>query len=79
MKRVRGVPLGVFLFLSLLIQQQSYPSLEVLRGTSVGYLRRYPNMLLEYFLHHTDCCFFVLICRQDSIMDGEGNTQNANN
>ena len=30
-------------------------------------------MLLEHVLHHPDCCFFVLICHQDSIMDGKSN------
>ena len=70
MKRVTGVPLGVFLFLLFLIQQQSYPSLG---RVLVGYLRYYPSMLLEYVLHHPDCCFLILICHKDSIMDGKSN------
>lgn len=73
MKMVRGVPLGVFLFLLLLIQQQSYLPLEAIRGISVGYLRCYPSMFLEHVLHHPDCCSFILVCHQDSIMDGQSN------
>ena len=42
MKRVRGVPLGVFLFLLLLIQHQSYPSLGGLSGS--------PQVLSQYAL-----------------------------
>ena len=37
----------------------------------MGYLRRYPSMFPEHVLHHPDCCFFIFICHQDSIMDGE--------
>ena len=40
MKRVRGISLGVFLFLLLLIQQQSYLSLGILSGS--------PQVLSQY-------------------------------
>ena len=66
MKRVRGVPLGVFVY--VVIDTTTFIPLP--RGSLVGHLRCYPSILPEHFLHHSDCFFFILVCHQDSIMDG---------
>ena len=37
-----------------------------------GDLRGDPCMILEDLLHDRDCCLFMLLHHDDSIMDGEG-------
>ena len=43
-----------------------------LRDLPEGDLRGDPGMMIEDLLHYLDCCLFMLLHHDDSIMDGEG-------
>ena len=66
MKSLRGA-LRVVLFFCY-----STTNIPPPRDLLQGDLRGDPGMMIEDLLHYLDCCLFMLLHHDDSIIDGEG-------